>query len=102
MQLVTLDAALQRAAELVRRIGTRLELDTDGIWCALPGTFPENFKVRLALRLTSAARAKTSPSQALSQRLCIPMLPCGSIGMVYGSGLLQHMSANLSAICLQC
>ena len=37
---------LQRAAELVRRIGTRLELDTDGIWCALPGTFPENFKVR--------------------------------------------------------
>lgn len=36
----------QRAAELVRRIGTRLELDTDGIWCALPGTFPENFKVR--------------------------------------------------------
>ena len=36
---------LQRAAELVRRIGTRLELDTDGIWCALPGTFPENFKV---------------------------------------------------------
>ena len=37
---------MQRAAELVRRIGTRLELDTDGIWCALPGTFPENFKVR--------------------------------------------------------
>ena len=36
---------LQRAAELVRRIGTRLELDTDGIWCVLPGTFPENFKV---------------------------------------------------------
>ena len=30
----------------MRRIGTRLELDTDGIWCALPGTFPENFKVR--------------------------------------------------------
>jgi len=23
-----------------------LELDTDGIWCALPGSFPENFKVR--------------------------------------------------------
>ena len=37
---------MQRAAELVRKIGTRLELDTDGIWCALPGSFPENFKVR--------------------------------------------------------
>jgi hypothetical protein len=37
---------LQRAAELIRRIGTRLELDTDGIWCALPASFPENFKVR--------------------------------------------------------
>ena len=46
---VTPYASLQRAAELVRRIGTRLELDTDGIWCALPGTFPENFKVRFAL-----------------------------------------------------
>ena len=36
----------QRAAELVRKIGTQLELDIDGIWCALPGSFPENFKVR--------------------------------------------------------
>jgi DNA polymerase elongation subunit (family B) len=23
-----------------------LELDTDGIWCALPGSFPENFKFK--------------------------------------------------------
>lgn len=39
---------MQRAAELVKKIGTRLELDTDGIWCALPGSFPENFKVTIA------------------------------------------------------
>ncbi|CAL8464190.1 g3725 [Coccomyxa elongata] len=37
---------IQRAAELVRKIGTRLELDTDGIWCALPASFPENFKFK--------------------------------------------------------
>jgi DNA polymerase epsilon subunit 1 len=27
-------------------VGKPLELDTDGIWCALPGSFPEEFKVR--------------------------------------------------------
>ncbi|KAJ6167043.1 DNA polymerase epsilon catalytic subunit A [Penicillium chermesinum] len=34
---------IQMARELVERIGRPLELDTDGIWCMLPGTFPENF-----------------------------------------------------------
>lgn len=28
------------------QIGKPLELDTDGIWCALPGSFPENFKFK--------------------------------------------------------
>ncbi|KAL1326099.1 hypothetical protein HN51_036129 [Arachis hypogaea] len=31
------------ACLLVEKIGKPLELDTDGIWCALPGSFPENF-----------------------------------------------------------
>ena len=34
---------IQMAKELVERIGRPLELDTDGIWCILPATFPENF-----------------------------------------------------------
>lgn len=34
---------IQNARLLVERIGKPLELDTDGIWCALPGSFPENF-----------------------------------------------------------
>jgi len=33
---------IQLARELVERIGRPLELDTDGIWCMLPATFPEN------------------------------------------------------------
>lgn len=37
---------LQRANKLVLQLGRTLELDTDGIWCALPGTFPENFKFK--------------------------------------------------------
>lgn len=39
------DDVLQRAARLVEQLGTPLELDTDGIWCCLPSSFPENFKV---------------------------------------------------------
>ncbi|CAN6479373.1 unnamed protein product [Victoria cruziana] len=34
---------IQNARLLVDKIGRPLELDTDGIWCALPGSFPENF-----------------------------------------------------------
>ncbi|EAN76998.1 DNA polymerase epsilon catalytic subunit, putative [Trypanosoma brucei brucei TREU927] len=34
---------IQMARALVQQIGVTLELDTDGIWCCLPNTFPENF-----------------------------------------------------------
>ncbi|XP_026665327.2 DNA polymerase epsilon catalytic subunit A isoform X2 [Phoenix dactylifera] len=34
---------IQNARLLVEKIGRPLELDTDGIWCALPGSFPENY-----------------------------------------------------------
>ncbi|CCG82582.1 DNA polymerase [Taphrina deformans PYCC 5710] len=38
---------IQLARQLVEKIGRPLELDTDGIWCILPATFPENFAFRL-------------------------------------------------------
>jgi len=38
---------IQMARQLVERIGRPLELDTDGIWCILPATFPENFAFTL-------------------------------------------------------
>ncbi|KAF2018505.1 DUF1744-domain-containing protein [Aaosphaeria arxii CBS 175.79] len=39
---------IQLARSLVERIGRPLELDTDGIWCILPATFPENFSFKLS------------------------------------------------------
>lgn len=39
---------IQLARRLVERIGRPLELDTDGIWCILPATFPENFSFKLS------------------------------------------------------
>ncbi|KAF2278324.1 DUF1744-domain-containing protein [Westerdykella ornata] len=38
---------IQLARSLVERIGRPLELDTDGIWCILPATFPENYAFKL-------------------------------------------------------
>lgn len=38
---------IKQARQLVERIGCPLELDTDGIWCILPATFPENFTFKL-------------------------------------------------------
>ncbi|WJZ89858.1 hypothetical protein VitviT2T_009046 [Vitis vinifera] len=37
---------IQNARLLIEKIGRPLELDTDGIWCVLPGSFPENFTFR--------------------------------------------------------
>ncbi|KAL0581436.1 DNA polymerase epsilon catalytic subunit [Marasmius crinis-equi] len=39
---------IQMARALVEQIGRPLELDTDGIWCMLPGIFPEDFKFKLS------------------------------------------------------
>ncbi|KAJ1941510.1 DNA polymerase epsilon catalytic subunit, partial [Linderina macrospora] len=38
---------IQMARQRVEQLGRPLELDTDGIWCALPGTFPENYSFKL-------------------------------------------------------
>ncbi|KAK3107356.1 hypothetical protein FSP39_012618, partial [Pinctada imbricata] len=37
---------ITKAREIVEQIGRPLELDTDGIWCILPATFPENYVVK--------------------------------------------------------
>jgi DNA polymerase epsilon subunit 1 len=44
---VTGATIIQMARELIERIRRPLELDTDGIWCMLPGVFPENFKFNM-------------------------------------------------------
>ncbi|KAK9238698.1 hypothetical protein V1525DRAFT_431564 [Lipomyces kononenkoae] len=38
---------IQMARALVEKVGRPLELDTDGIWCTLPKSFPENFTFNL-------------------------------------------------------
>ncbi|GAA6010438.1 hypothetical protein JCM10207_001304 [Rhodosporidiobolus poonsookiae] len=38
---------IQMARKLVEQIGRPLELDTDGIWCMLPSTFPDGFRFKL-------------------------------------------------------
>lgn len=37
---------IQMARALVERLGRPLELDTDGIWCILPSSFPENYTLK--------------------------------------------------------
>ena len=38
---------IMQARELVEQVGRPLELDTDGIWCILPSSFPQNYKFEL-------------------------------------------------------
>jgi DNA polymerase epsilon subunit 1 len=37
---------ITRARQIIEQIGRPLELDTDGIWCCLPASFPENFAIQ--------------------------------------------------------
>lgn len=36
---------IMRAREIIEKIGRPLELDTDGIWCILPASFPDSIVV---------------------------------------------------------
>lgn len=38
---------IRRAREFIERVGLPIELDTDGIWCMLPVSFPENFTFKV-------------------------------------------------------
>ncbi|KAG0690580.1 DNA polymerase epsilon catalytic subunit [Pichia californica] len=38
---------IQMARQLVQRFGRPLEIDTDGIWCILPSSFPEEYNFEL-------------------------------------------------------
>lgn len=38
-------AIITKAREIIEQVGRPLELDTDGIWCVLPSSFPENFEI---------------------------------------------------------
>ncbi len=46
------------ARELIEQVGRPLELDTDGIWCVLPASFPENYVVKT----TNAKKSKVTVS----------------------------------------
>ena len=37
---------IRKAREIVEKIGRPLELDTDGIWCMLPSSFPNNIELK--------------------------------------------------------
>lgn len=44
---------IRKAREIVERVGRPLELDTDGIWCIVPASFPQEFTI-----LTNHAKKK--------------------------------------------
>lgn len=37
---------ITKAREIIDQVGRPLELDTDGIWCLLPASFPENYVIQ--------------------------------------------------------
>ncbi|CAH0594349.1 unnamed protein product [Chrysodeixis includens] len=49
---------IMKAREIIEQVGRPLELDTDGIWCILPSSFPEN----VTIHTTHAKKKKINVS----------------------------------------
>jgi DNA polymerase epsilon subunit 1 len=49
---------IKMAKDMICRFGRPLELDTDGIWCVFPRTFPENYELVPAAAAGAASRAR--------------------------------------------
>lgn len=49
---------IRKAREIIEKVGRPLELDTDGIWCILPSSFPESF----TFTTTSGKKSKVTVS----------------------------------------
>lgn len=49
---------ITKAREIIEQVGRPLELDTDGIWCVLPASFPENY----VIHSTKAGKSKVTIS----------------------------------------
>lgn len=69
---------IQMARQIVERVGRPLELDTDGIWCILPATFPENF----------AFKMKNGKKLAISY-------PCAMLNHLVHAGFTNHQYEEL-------
>jgi DNA polymerase epsilon subunit 1 len=60
---------ITKAREIVEQIGRPLELDTDGIWCCIPGAFPENVDFKTSEPGKKASCVVSYPG-ALAQTWC--------------------------------
>ncbi|MEE6511690.1 hypothetical protein FKM82_018375 [Ascaphus truei] len=72
---------IMRARELIEQIGRPLELDTDGIWCVLPNSFPENF----VIKSTNAKKPKVTISY-----------PGAMLNILVKEGFTNHQYQELS------
>lgn len=86
---------IQQARTLVEQVGRPLEIDTDGIWCILPSSFPQDFSFTTKVRAASAAcrTPHASCSSALTSvrsPLRLPPLQDGKkIGIHYPAVMLN-------------
>ena len=75
---------IQMAKRLVDDIGKPLELDTDGIWCCLPGSFPEEYTFK--------------PKEGVGKKKLEISSPCAVLNRMVGRCKLDP---GLKATCFQ-
>ena len=61
--------SIDLSRELIEQIGRPLELDTDGIWCVLPASFPENYDIKTTNPKKSKVNSFSRPSSVFLTRL---------------------------------
>lgn len=85
---------IQMARKLVEQIGRPLELDTDGIWCMLPSTFPDGASVSPVRRSCSSTLSLTPVPHLLAPSLAgfsFKLKGGGKFPLSYPCTMLNHI-----------
>ncbi|KAI3948326.1 hypothetical protein MKW92_039962 [Papaver armeniacum] len=94
---------IQNARVLVEKIGRPLELDTDGIWCALPGYFPENFTFKTKYTCFFHISYTDYWTQTVTSTFRVPLICFGYLAynlfLLYSYQRLEEKVDNFVSLC---
>ena len=79
---------ITRARECIEKLGRPLELDTDGIWCIFPESFPGNFQLKTANKRLAVIITTVTHFQ-----LCV-FFPMHYVEQKYFPGVFQSPISN--------
>ncbi|EFO95728.1 hypothetical protein CRE_13961 [Caenorhabditis remanei] len=86
---------IKEATKLVDQIGKPLELDTDGIWCLIPASFPENVTFKLKNHKRNSVTVSYPGRLKTSRNKLIFFFPGAMLNALVYEGFTNHQYHTL-------